>query len=273
MSLPAAAQTTATHHFNQDGVSFEYPADFTLTDRSNPQSQHLMVTRPGTSVLIMVIAYRDALLTGDQFVAATGNTTEPYIHDLVEKLSTAKSPAKRDSACAAIGETTVGGIQVRGEINGTAATADVYAFPKGRRFTNLVYIRKDAEENVGDNAWKLIRESLNVDKLPAAAGAEPEIELLKGGIFAGGILNGRAISLTTPEYPPGARATHASGEVVVQVTIDETGKVIAAQALRGHPMLRPAAEEAARKARFTPTTLCGKPVKVNGIIVFNFRSL
>ena len=62
----------------------------------------------------------------------------------------------------------------------------------------------------------------------------------------------------------------AAGAVNVQVTIDESGKVISAKAVSGHVMLRAAAESAAWRARFKPTTLTGVPVKVSGIIVYNF---
>jgi TonB family protein len=61
-----------------------------------------------------------------------------------------------------------------------------------------------------------------------------------------------------------------TGKVDVQITIDETGKVISAKAASGHPLLRNAAETAAWKAKFTPTLLSKVPVKVTGVIVYNF---
>ena len=88
--------------------------------------------------------------------------------------------------------------------------------------------------------------------------------------ISGGVLNGKAISLPKPAYPPIARAAHASGTVVVQVTIDENGAVISASAVSGHPLLTQAAVNAARQARFSPTKLSGQPVKVTGVIQYNF---
>src|SRR6266550_3534489 len=64
--------------------------------------------------------------------------------------------------------------------------------------------------------------------------------------ISGGVLNGKAISLPKPQYPPIARQAHASGTVVVQVTIDENGSVISAHAVSGHPLLRAVAVAAAR---------------------------
>jgi protein TonB len=88
--------------------------------------------------------------------------------------------------------------------------------------------------------------------------------------ISGGVLNGKAISLPKPAYPPIARQAHASGTVVVQVTIDENGGVISARAVSGHPLLQAVAVAAARGARFSPTKLSGQPVKVTGVITYNF---
>lgn len=88
--------------------------------------------------------------------------------------------------------------------------------------------------------------------------------------ISGGVLNGKAISLPKPAYPAIARQAHASGTVVVQVTIDENGSVISARAVSGHPLLQAVAVGAARQARFSPTKLSGQPVKVTGVITYNF---
>ena len=85
-----------------------------------------------------------------------------------------------------------------------------------------------------------------------------------------GVVNGSAISLPKPPYPAAARAVRASGAVNVQVLISESGSVVSASAVSGHPLLRQAAEQAARGAKFKPTLLSGQPVKVNGVIVYNF---
>jgi protein TonB len=88
--------------------------------------------------------------------------------------------------------------------------------------------------------------------------------------ISGGVLNGKAISLPKPAYPPIARAAHASGTVVVQVLIDENGNVVSAHAVSGHPLLQAVAVGAARQAKFSPTKLSGQPVKVTGVIQYNF---
>ena len=85
-----------------------------------------------------------------------------------------------------------------------------------------------------------------------------------------GVINGKASFLPKPAYPAPAIALNVQGKVDVQVTIDESGKVISAKAVSGHPLLCAAAEKAAWGARFTPTLLSKVPVKVTGVIVYNF---
>jgi protein TonB len=85
-----------------------------------------------------------------------------------------------------------------------------------------------------------------------------------------GVINGQATHLPPPPYPPIARAGKISGMVNVRVLLDESGKVISAQATSGPPLLREAAVRAAYQARFSPTKLSNEPVKATGIITYNF---
>jgi len=87
---------------------------------------------------------------------------------------------------------------------------------------------------------------------------------------SGGALGASATSRVEPEYPPLAKAAHVTGAVVVEVTIDESGTVISAKAISGHPLLKDAAANAALQWKFAPTVLSGVPVKVIGTITFNF---
>jgi TonB family protein len=109
---------------------------------------------------------------------------------------------------------------------------------------------------------------------PLASPSEKDETEKKGGTtgktVSGGVLNGKAISLPEPLYPAVAKAAKASGTVMIQVVIDENGNVESARAVSGHPLLQPASVAAARSAKFPPTKLSGKPVKVTGIITYKF---
>jgi len=84
------------------------------------------------------------------------------------------------------------------------------------------------------------------------------------------VLNSEALSLPKPNYPPLARQIHVQGMVSVQVLIDESGKVVSAKVVSGHPLLVAEAQRVALQARFSPTTINGQPVKISGVITYNF---
>jgi TonB family protein len=87
---------------------------------------------------------------------------------------------------------------------------------------------------------------------------------------SGGVLNGTAVSLPSPNYPEAAKRLRIGGLVSVEVVVDETGKVISAVATSGQAVLREVAVQAAMRARFSPTKLSGQPVKVSGVINYKF---
>jgi len=88
---------------------------------------------------------------------------------------------------------------------------------------------------------------------------------------SGGVLQGGATKRVKPEYPDAVRTARIGGTVVVEVTVDEAGKVISARALSGPFELQGVCEKAARGWEFQPTKLVGIPVKVIGTITFNFN--
>jgi periplasmic protein TonB len=89
-------------------------------------------------------------------------------------------------------------------------------------------------------------------------------------VISKGVINGQALSLPKPAYPPIARQLRIQGVVNVQVLINEAGNVISAKPISGNPALVTAAQSAAFAARFSPTLLGDQPVKVSGVITYNF---
>lgn len=121
----------------------------------------------------------------------------------------------------------------------------------------------------------------NVSSGPADGGRTPVVEIglppapaptptPKRIITSPRVLNGLALLLPKPSYPPIAKQAGVQGPVNVQVLIDENGKVISAKAVLGSALLMHAAQQAALKARFSPTLLGDQPVKVSGVITYNF---
>jgi tetratricopeptide (TPR) repeat protein len=127
------------------------------------------------------------------------------------------------------------------------------------RYTCFVY-HKALRENKLKDVSKLLKDFKDARNPP-----KPDDQTIDSGI-----VNGKAIDLVRPEFPRNMRG--ANGFVLVQVTIDEQGSVIAAKATCGILEFVKTVEEAARNSKFSTTFLKGRPVKVTGIIVYNFIS-
>ncbi|MEK6279897.1 MAG: energy transducer TonB [Acidobacteriota bacterium] len=197
------------------------------------------------------------------------------------------SPRGRNTRTESLGKQNIGGV----EAEGTRTTVTIPAGEIGNeRAIEIISERWDSPElqvivmtrhsdpRYGENTYQLTNinrsePSRDLFEVPAnytVIENTPTPRTGQGAGINGGVLNGKAISLPLPEYPAIARAAKASGTVTVEVTIDEEGNVISANAESGHPLLRAVAVAAARQAKFPPTKLSGQPVKVNGVLVYNF---
>ena len=87
------------------------------------------------------------------------------------------------------------------------------------------------------------------------------------GTILGGVLNDLATSLPAPD----AGAATESGTVTVEVLVNEKGTVVASSVVSGPQPLWKAAGEAARQAKFDPPLHNGKPVKVAGVLTYEFK--
>jgi TonB family protein len=263
----APAQTTTGGRYEKDGLSFSYPAGWRVEDRSNTQAQHLILTREGGSSLVMVVAYRDLVSTNAQFAAARDQITKPYADSVARELGLKEATALQGALCRPIGDRfAAAGFRVKGQLKGQPSKGEVYVAMLGRRFVSVVFVRPDVEDAQASPDWNAVLETLKVE---VPADAPPPAEELRSPI-SGEVVEGKAIKKPHPEYPDAARSARASGAVVVQIVVDEKGDVISARAVAGHPLLREAGERAARKAKYSPTTVCGKPVKVTGVITYGF---
>ncbi len=265
--VPAAAPAQGgNRQYTKDGLTFDYPVAWTAAENSSADLQRILLTRNGASNLIMVFAQREPVTSAAQLYQSRNDVTLPYITSIARRLGLKEPPATNESQCIAVGDKFAVGFRMTGQLEKMPTTAEVYTVVLGQRLLHLVNIRADKDDAEAATAWKTLLDSLKVDP---PANPSPEAERIDK-IVMGGVLNGKAIKKPAPDYPASAKMARAMGTVTVQLLVDEEGKVAEAYAVSGHPLLQGASVEAARRARFTPTTLCGKPVKVTGVITYNF---
>lgn len=95
---------------------------------------------------------------------------------------------------------------------------------------------------------------------------KPNANTGDSGKISGGMMNSKAISMPEPEYPAAAKAARASGAVIVNITVNAKGEVVAAQAMSGHPLLKAPAVKAAMQAKFNPG-----PASIQGSLTYDFK--
>jgi protein TonB len=83
----------------------------------------------------------------------------------------------------------------------------------------------------------------------------------------------KPVSVPQPVYTDAARAANVEGRVRVELTVDESGRVVEVKVLQGlgHG-LDEAALSAARSATFTPALRCGRPVRATFTIAMRFSA-
>lgn len=257
----ANSQTGAMGHFEKAELSFNFPGTLKVADNSTESSYHITVATTDDAVQISLISRR-AIEPNCDFRGVAEKITQELVKSTANSIHA--SP-KTSRVRTLIGGKEVKGLQLRGRNSEAPVTVEIYSLRMGLRFVSLTYLRPDSDDR-GQPAWQLIRSTLKVDPVVISGSkvvqpkevANPEV------------LNGQALHLERPVYPAMAKQARAAGTIVVQVTIGENGNVIRAAAVEGHPLLRRSAVAAARKSKFSPTRLCREPVRVAGIITYDF---
>lgn len=263
---PGARTQGGAGHFSKEGLAFDYPAGWALADTGDAQMQRVVLTRPNGSNIIIVFAQREPVKTAAQLYESRRRVTMPYVANVAHKLGLEQPPPPDEAQCVPVGGRPAVGFRMTGNYEGEPTTAEVYTVVLGQRLLHLVHLRAQKDEAAGAVAWKTLLDTLKVE---GPAQPSPEADRIEQ-IVAGGVLNGKAVRKPAPEYPAIAKGARASGTVVVQIVVDEKGNVESATAVSGHTLLQAPSVEAARRAKFEPTTLCGRPVKVSGVVTYNF---
>lgn len=101
---------------------------------------------------------------------------------------------------------------------------------------------------------------------PAARSAKPVAPLRVGGQVRPPI----RIKEVPPVYPAIAKSAQVQGDVVIEATIDEEGKVADARVVKSVPMLDQAALDAVRQWEYQPSLLNGVPTPVVMTVTVKF---
>ncbi len=252
--------------FDVEGLEFNYPSDWIITDKSSSEVQSISISKENASVLIVVSSPREIVLDAQQYSNLQQNAHSTYVAAISKSLSNPDNEAKEEWLCLDFNARKISGTKYSGIYQNEPATGEFYPFALGNRFITLVYMRTNKDSLIGNPVWNDLIKSLTL------SGSDNEITTgaFETNSVTAGIINGKAIKLVRPRYLKEFVQSGPSGPVEVRVTIDETGKVISAKGISGNKNLFGEAEYAAKKSKFSPTRICDQGIKVTGVIVYIF---
>jgi len=130
------------------------------------------------------------------------------------------------------------------------------------------------------NAWKELTEMKDVSaelqikacrQTPAGSGVSVTTPLPKKEKLSVHSLASRLIKRIEPVYPEIAKNMLLSGDVVLNVEVDEGGNVVNCEVIRGAGLFRQPAMDAVRKWKYLTTLLGGNPVAVESEVIVKFN--
>ncbi len=99
----------------------------------------------------------------------------------------------------------------------------------------------------------------------------PAADLPKSDVLSAGMaILWKFVFAAIPVFPKEMKGKDIEGTVLVEIMVDETGKVISAKGIKGPVEFYPAAEKAASLSKFRVSILAGKPVKMSGVLRYTF---
>lgn len=120
--------------------------------------------------------------------------------------------------------------------------------------------------SMGNGVPSFLTESASHGPSVSSAPVQTQAKPVRVSALSAGML----LTPIRPIYPEIARAARVSGQVIVEAVISKTGAIESLQAISGPPLLREAALDAIRAARYRPFLLNNQPVEVQTTITVNF---
>ncbi len=164
LAAGALAQDPNVKHFDKDGLSFDYPAGWQLSDQSTQQMQLIELTRG--DVVIRIRSPREWLKTPEKEAAAKKLFQDKYVDDFVGSVEQAGIHPKRSAVTTQIGGADAEGVRIRAVLDGAPGGMDSYFRMISDRLVNLSIFTSDKDLVKITPAWDLIRNSIKVEPPP-----------------------------------------------------------------------------------------------------------
>ena len=258
--------------YEADGFSFPHPDDWRVTSTGSGNLQQYRLTPSvGNGVIIIsspnikVVYYRD-------FSGVTNQTAEEFYDKILARFNASQKAVVTDQ-CENVHGLVVPGRRITGSYDNVPSTADFSYFAVKKRFFSVVALRDNKLNREAETALRLFNKTIAVK---GAGNIETDFMI---DAIEGGVSKGQAILLPEPIYEVTSRPGFYDQRIRIPVVIDESGNVVATNRVTQGNVLYEGKSKylgpslvAARKAKFPPPTLCGRPARMNGILEFVYRN-
>jgi len=165
LTISATAQDPNVKHFEKDGLSFDYPANWRFSDQSTGQMQYLQMARDGFAE-IRIRVPREWLKTPDKEAAAKKLIQDQYVDSFASQLQQAGLTPKRSTPATQISGADAQGARVRAVMDGEPGGMDSYFNVTSDRLVQMSIIGSEKEIAKSAPVWDMIRNSLKVEPPP-----------------------------------------------------------------------------------------------------------
>jgi hypothetical protein len=159
------AQDPNVKHYDKDGLTFDYPANWQFSDQSTAQMQYIQMARDGFAE-IRIRVPREWLKTPEKEAAAKKLIQDQYVDSFANQVEQAGMNPKRSAAATQISGTEALGARVRAMMDGQPGGMDAYFNITSDRLVQMSIIGSEKEIAKSAPIWDMIRNSLKVAPPP-----------------------------------------------------------------------------------------------------------
>ena len=168
--LIAAAQTPKT--VTKDGLSFDYPTDWTMQDDSSGDAQQFSLNKTNSDVQIKVFVHKGRI-AAEKLPDAKKAFIDPYIASTEKQFVAMGAKPEQSPDTSEIGGVKADGVKITASLGGETGAAKIYWALVGQRVVVLTLFGPDKQLKQFAPAWDMVRNSLKVVDPKAVPAASP----------------------------------------------------------------------------------------------------
>ena len=163
--IAATGQDPNVKHYDKDGLSFDYPANWQFSDQSTGQMQYIQMARDGYAE-IRIRTPREWLKTPEKETAAKKLIQAQYVDSFASQLQAASMSPKRSTGTTQIAGADAQGDKVRAVMDNEPGGMDSYFNIIEDRLVQMSIIGSEKEIAKSAPVWDMIRNSLKIAPAP-----------------------------------------------------------------------------------------------------------